>query len=190
MTSPKFKLRNYHLFWVSELRLDGSHLYTLSCCSDPFKIDYSYFDRKLMFFIISFLCISIYIGFRVRNFSCLHDLFPVSQALLARNFFLKFHNSSRDLLSFLKKWQTVGRGPYSFSLRVVSRACKPVMTYLPSYNLGCPDKSAELYKRMVKTLCAIWTFLLAFYFRYSFSEKVLTKLSSTTGYRPRLNTVY
>ena len=27
-----------------------------------------------MFFIISVLCISIYIGFRVRNFSCLHDI--------------------------------------------------------------------------------------------------------------------
>ena len=116
--------------------------------------------------------------------------FPVSQALPARNFFLKFNNSSRDLLSFLKSDRQLCRGPYSFSLRVVSRACKPVMTYLPSYNLGCPDKSAELYKRIVKTLCAIWTFLLAFYFRYSYSEKVLTKLLSTTGYRPRLNTVY
>ena len=30
-----------------------------------------------------------------------------------------------------------------------------LMVYLLGYNLGCPDKSAELYKRMVKKLCAI-----------------------------------
>ena len=29
-----------------------------------------------------------------------------------------------------------------------------LMRYLRGYNLGCPDKSAELYKRMVEILCA------------------------------------
>ena len=29
-----------------------------------------------------------------------------------------------------------------------------VMAYLPGYNLGRLDKSPELYKRMVKKLCA------------------------------------
>ena len=29
-----------------------------------------------------------------------------------------------------------------------------LMAYLPGYNLDCLDKSAELYKRMVKKLCA------------------------------------
>ena len=44
----------------------------------------------------------------------------------------------------------LGRDPYSFFLRVVSRA------YLPMYNLGWVGKSAELYKlkKMVKKLCA------------------------------------
>lgn len=28
-----------------------------------------------------------------------------------------------------------------------------LMVYLPSYNLGCPEKIAELYKRKVKKLC-------------------------------------
>ena len=42
----------------------------------------------------------------------------------------------------------------SFFLTVVSWASISVMAYLPGYDLGCPDKSAELYKRMVKKLCA------------------------------------
>ena len=29
-----------------------------------------------------------------------------------------------------------------------------LMVYLPSYNLGCPEKIAELYKQTVKKLCA------------------------------------
>ena len=38
------------------------------------------------------------------------------------------------------------------------------MAYLPGYTLGCPDKSAELYKRMVKKKC-VWLeqFWLAFF---------------------------
>ena len=64
--------------------------------------------------------------------------------------------------------------------------------YLPIFNLGCPDKSAELYKlkRMVKKLRETWTFLISIYSRYSYHERVLTKLLSTTGYRPRLNIAY
>ena len=53
----------------------------------------------------------------------------------------------------------LGRDPYSFFLRVVSRA------YLPVYNLGWVGKSAELYKlkRMVKKLRATWTVLISIY---------------------------
>ena len=47
------------------------------------------------------------------------------------------------------------------------------MAYLPGCNLGCPDKSAELCKRMVK-IEHFW----------------LASLLTTTCYRPRLNTVY
>lgn len=53
----------------------------------------------------------------------------------------------------------LGRDPYSFFLRVVSRA------YLPMYNLGWVGKSAELYKlkKMVKKLRATWTVLISIY---------------------------
>ena len=50
------------------------------------------------------------------------------------------------------------------------------MAHLPSSNLSCPDKSAELYKRMAKKLRAAWTFLRkAFYFRYSYWEGLTIK---------------
>ena len=66
-----------------------------------------------------------------------------------------------------------------------------LMAYLPGYNLGCPDKSAEFgLKEGWKNWCATWTFLISIYFRYSYYKIVLTKLLSTTGYWARLNTVY
>ena len=43
---------------------------------------------------------------------------------------------------------------------------------------------------MVKKLRATWTFLISIYSRYSYHERVLTKLLSTTGCRPRLNIAY
>lgn len=53
----------------------------------------------------------------------------------------------------------LGRDPYSFFLRVLSRA------YLLVYNLGWVGKSAELYKlkRMVKKFRATWTVLISIY---------------------------
>ena len=43
---------------------------------------------------------------------------------------------------------------------------------------------------MVKKLRATWIFLISIYSRYSYHERVLTKLLSTTGYRRTLNIAY
>lgn len=45
------------------------------------------------------------------------------------------------------------------------------MAYLPGYNLGCMDKSAEFVERMVIKLCATWMFLIWFTFPLQLSIK-------------------
>ena len=117
----------------------------------------------------------------LRKFSS--SIQPVLQTLASTFLFLKVQCTNNAKF----------RDPYLFFLRVVSWASKPdSIMYLPIFNLGCPEKSAELYKlkRMVKKLRATWTFLISIYSRYSYHERVLTKLLSTTGYRRRLNIAY
>ena len=66
------------------------------------------------------------------------------------------------------------------------------MAYLLGYNLGCPDKRAELYKKNCKKIvCNMNTFDKHFISVIVTTKDLTTgKLLSTTGYRPRLSTVY
>ena len=58
----------------------------------------------------------------------------------------------------------IGIHIHFFSQLSVGQVC--LVAYLCSYNFGYLDKSAELiiyYKRIVKKLCATWTFLIAYF---------------------------
>ena len=82
---------------------------------------------------------------------------------------------------------------YSFFLRVVSRASKPdgILVGLQIlFGLPAGTKVQNYVKEWWKNCVQLEHFWLAFYCHCSCKERVLTKLLRTTGYRPRLNTVY